>query len=336
MLNKQQTAAYRLIQADMRYLMTVYLNKASLGGNYFVAMMPYFAMLVDGAEDWISAVNRAHPNTIAAPTFSVSQQEFYETARKIIKLWEQPYEEIYNQLKAKYCEADLFFSSRCKPVAKLLHLYDTYGVYSADHHFCNNTVLSALFLPDFQLDKIDYGPMLQSQSMIAGQYAVVFQALSPYQTNAKIQFCDQDYDGFIKSPVGRSFSNRFVLMSLLCQINFVLYCVDQYIVDETPTKLRLSYILYYYLCEALPRLEREGMVHFDFDNQYYSRDFRNAMAHYKVGRFLREDEMIMNDPMYGMTQKAFGLDYRTVKIMIYKSLYSLSKQLETYLNLKMS
>ena len=87
---------------------------------------------------------------------------------------------------------------------------------------------------------------------------------------------------------------------------------------------------------ALPRLEREGMVHFDFDNQYYSRDFRNAMAHYKVGRFLREDEMIMDDPMYGMTQKAFGLDFRTAKIMMCDSRYSLSQQLETYLNLKMS
>ena len=60
------------------------------------------------------------------------------------------------------------------------------------------------------------------------------------------------------------------------------------------------------------------------------------MAHYKVGRFLREDEMIMDDPMYGMTQKAFGLDFRTAKIMMCDSLYSLSQQLETYLNLKMS
>jgi hypothetical protein len=54
-------------------------------------------------------------------------------------------------------------------------------------------------------------------------------------------FMTSDYGGFIKSPVGNKFSDKFVLFSILCQINFVLVCVNDYIIEECTTKLRFMY-----------------------------------------------------------------------------------------------
>ena len=55
------------------------------------------------------------------------------------------------------------------------------------------------------------------------------------------------------------------------------------------------------------------------------------MAHYKVGVYLKKDEIVMDDPMYGMTQKAFGLDFYQTKKLVIRELMNLSGQLELYL-----
>ena len=48
--------------------------------------------------------------------------------RSAIKLWENSYEDVYEGLKKTYHASDSYFSSLCKPIAKILHLYDIFGV----------------------------------------------------------------------------------------------------------------------------------------------------------------------------------------------------------------
>ena len=60
-------------------------------------------------------------------------------------------------------------------------------------------------------------------SEIGGRYINLFHATTDFQVNNELQFGVQDYGGFIKSPVGNVYSDKFVLMSILCQINFLLY-----------------------------------------------------------------------------------------------------------------
>lgn len=72
--------------------------------------------------------------------------------------------------------------------------------------------------------------------------------------------------------------------------------------EEIPTKLRFSYILYYYLCDILPQVNSMHKTNFCLDTRYQFGEFRNAMAHYKLGVYLKTDEVIISDLMFGMTQ----------------------------------
>ena len=72
---------------------------------------------------------------------------------------------------------------------------------------------------------------------------------------------------------------------------------------------------------------------FSLNRSFYSQEFRNAMAHYKIGVYLKAHEIVPEDPMYGMTQKAFGCDFYQVKNDIISEMKKLAVQLESYLRL---
>ena len=333
-LTAQQKAARELIMCDLRYLFTILQNRDSIKSNYIVSMMPYQSLIIDGAEAWVAAMNNAKPGSIDAPRFTQKEKLFYDAARQSIKLWEMPYEEVYALLETRYAESDDFFSSLCKPIAKHLRLYDIFGAdLTEDGHFCGNTILGAVYLPGYNHGDSEYGPNLRDMAVIGGKYIPIFGAMEAYEINANLHFHYRDYGGFMKSPVGNEFSYHFVLLSILCQVNFILYAVDQYIVPEIPTKLRFAYILYYYLCDILPQINVAHGTSFTLNRAYYSQEFRNAMAHYKIGVYLKAHEIVLNDPMFGMTQKAFGFDFCQAKTMIYRELMFLSMQIEKYLGL---
>lgn len=92
---------------------------------------------MDGAEAWVAAMNSANPGVIEAPRFSQEEKLFYDTARESIKLWEMPYEKVFELLERHYAESDAYFSSLCKPIAKRLRLYDIFGTDLTENgHFC--------------------------------------------------------------------------------------------------------------------------------------------------------------------------------------------------------
>ena len=333
-LTAQQRAAKELIRCDLRYLFTILKNMDGLKSNYIVSLIPYLSLIIDGAEAWVAAMNNASPGAINAPRFTQKEKLFYDAARQSIKLWEMPYEKVCTLHETRYAESDDYFSSLCKPIAKYLRLYDIFGAdLTEDGHFCGNTILGAVYLPGYNLGDNTYGPNLRDMAVIGGKYIPIFDAMEAYETNTNLHFHCRDYGGFVKSPVGNKFSYRFVLFSILCQLNFILCSVDQYIVPEIPTKLRFAYILYYYICDMLPKINTKYGTSFSLNRNFYSQEFRNAMAHYKVGVYLKVHEIVSGDPMYGMTQKAFNCDFYQAKNDIMRELKMLAIQLESYLKL---
>lgn len=110
-LSVQQEAAWELLRADMRFLYTIRVNQDLVEGTYWNALIPYMAMIIDGAEAWITAVNRVHPHTIVAPVFTEEQTAFYERTRSGIKLWMFPFEQIKQMIADKYRASDEYFFS---------------------------------------------------------------------------------------------------------------------------------------------------------------------------------------------------------------------------------
>ena len=150
-LTAQQQAAKELITCDLRYLFTILQNRHSITSNYFVSLMPYLGLIINGAEAWVAAMNNVKPGTIDAPRFTSKEKGFYDAARQSIKLLELPYEEVYTLLERCYIESNTYFSSLCKPIARSLQLYDIFGAdLTNDGHFCGNTAIQFLVQYIFQ------------------------------------------------------------------------------------------------------------------------------------------------------------------------------------------
>lgn len=330
---KTQQAAIKLMKQDLQYLYTIIMKHNDVYlSNDILSLMPYIGVVIDGVEDWLKSYNNSHKEKLNIPLFSKEEQEYYEEMRSSIKLWDNSYHDIYNRLEVLYQESDNYFASISNPLVKELNLYDIFGTDVVNGKFCGNTILCGYYTPKFSFYK-SMGEYIKRMSGIAGKITACFNATQEYDTNINMNFDMEDFGGLIKSPVGNEFSDKFVLFSILCQINFVVYCVDKYIIPEIPIKLRISYLLYYYLLRVLSEVNEKIKSNFILDNKWDSQLFRNAMAHYKLGVSLKESEIDETDMMFGITNKFFGQGYKKTKNAILLELKNLSNQIECYLNL---
>lgn len=328
----QQKIAISLIRNDLRFIHTIFRNKEQFQSNYISFSMPLLGTIVDGVEDWVKSYNNSSKSKLDIPTFTDEEQAYYEEMRHAIKLWDNSYEAVYQKLQTIYQASDDHFSNLCKPIAKILHLYDIFGVDLIDDEFCGNTILCAYFTPQYQFGNYD-GEKIKKHSEIMGAYVALFDAMSEYAVNVNFQFRHKDYGGFFKSPVGNKFSDKFVLFSLLCQTQFIINCVEKYIVEECTTKLRFLYLQYYYLSKILPEINQKLRTNFSMDVALVSCNFRNAMAHYKIGVALASNEIVYDDPFFGLTQKFFQCDYYSAKRFVINNLCALVRQVKEYLQI---
>ncbi len=331
-LNKVQECAVKLMQNDLKLIYTLLQNKTIITPSYFVTLMPYMGLIVDGIEDWVNAYNNSSKNKLKLPTFTDEEEKYYSEMRNSIKLFEKGYIELNKTLYENYGQSEMYFSSLCITIAKRLRLFDIYGVFYCNSVPCDNTILNQIVTPFFTFGKSD-GETIKKMAAIGGEYTVCFNALEPYKINSNFNFFTKDYGGFVKSPFGNKYNYKFLLFTILCQINFIVYAFDKFIVDETSTKLRFAYILYYYLVTLLRDIKENMEISIFMNDKYYSDDFRNAMAHYKLGVSLKENDIIDSDPMFGLTQKFFSEDYHTVKSRIISELDKAGKQIQSIINL---
>lgn len=250
---EQQKVAIALIRNDFRFIFTVISNMSQLKSNYIAFSMPLLGTIMDGAEDWVKAYNNTSKTKLEIPTFSPEEQVYYEEMRNAIKLWDKGYDTVFEGLKATYQASDRYFSSLCKPIARILRLYDIFGADLVDGEFCGNTILGSYCVPRYQFGDFDE-EALRKYAEIMGRYADVFEALEEYSVKMNFHSCTKDYGGFVKSPVGNGYSDKFVLFSLLCQTQFIIHCVEEYITEESTTKFRFLYLQYYYLAKVLPEI----------------------------------------------------------------------------------
>ena len=107
--NLVQKAALNLIQQDLRYIYTVIKNIQPSASNYIPSMIPYLGVIIDGAEDWIKSFNNSSRYKLDIPLFEEQERLFYEQIRTSIKMWQQNYGQIYEQLGAAYQVSDEYF-----------------------------------------------------------------------------------------------------------------------------------------------------------------------------------------------------------------------------------
>lgn len=327
MLNKVQMAAYDLIQSDARFLYTIvhiYNNAENIESNYIMMCTPYIGIFTDGVEQWCKKIG-AH-----APVFNKAEKEFYTALRQSHKLFEKAYEEYTLLLLGKLRESDKYFYDIRSLYEKFFGYYNV-GVDYCNGEFCGNTILCAMYMPFKLLGNENAGIQLKELMAFTGEISAYILGMDiyPYSyDDKKVIARYQDYHFYQNCPIKLKNDLGFVLFCILCSINYVIEFIDKYFVEEIPQKFKYAYLQYYYLCDFLEELNAANKTNYYINKSLQSRSLRNCLAHYGLGQFLKEQEIVDEDIMKGLTNKAFDMDYYICKNQLYKYLRDLGQQIK--------
>lgn len=325
-LNKVQQAAHALIREDARYIYTIMdmsLNAKNINTNYILMALPYIGIFVDGTEQWCKKLN------FGAPEFNSQEKKFYTEIRQKHKLFEKGYDDYFSILLEKLSESEKYFHSNRSILEKMLG-YRNVGTDLCVGEFCGNTVLCSMYLPVSIFENQNVGYYIRDMSRVAGRLVAFISDpdVKPYKYNDKLIIKYKDYHFFNSSPLKMNSKLGFFLFSLLCSINYVVEFIENYFIDEIPQKFKFAYLQYYYLCDFIKEFNERNDIRLDLDNELYDRKFRNCIAHYGLGQFISENELIADDPLKGLTNKAFGQSYQVVKENLYGKLRNLTAQIK--------
>lgn len=324
--NRVQTAAFDLIQSDARFLYTltdIQQKAQNISSNYIMMCQPYIGIFADGAEQWCKKLK------IEAPVFDEREKTYYTALRQGHKLFEKAYSEYKTLLLEKFQESDNYFYSIRSIREKLLGYYNVGTDYCNDE-FCGNTIICALYTPIMILGNETVGISIRDISAVAGKLASFFRCTDfpPYRYDDNISVGYKDYHFYKNCPLKLKTDLGLVLFSVLCSINYATEFIDKYFIEEIPQKFKFAYLQYYYLCNFVNELNVRNGTNYCLDSSLQHRDFRNCLAHYGLGQFLKENEIVDDDIMKGLTYKAFNMDYHSSKHLLYKYLRYLSEQIK--------
>lgn len=331
-LNNVQNAAYDLIQADARFLYTltdIQQKARNNKSNYIMMSQPYIGLFADGAEQWCRKLG------LGAPTFNAEEKEYYSKLRLSHKLYEKPYSEYCSALMTKLRESDSYFYRIRRLRERLLGYYNV-GTDLCNGEYTGNTILCALYTPVNTLDNKEIGPWLRNISIVAGRLAAFFDCTSygPYKYDDSICIIPKDFHFYKNCPIGEKTELGFLLFSVLCSINFAIEFVDKYFLEEIPQKFKFAYLQYYYLCDFIKDLNAAKGTNFYIDDNLKDKAFRNCLAHYGLGQYLKEIDLHSNDILKGLTIKAFDMDYYEAKECLYGHLAELISQIKERIQLR--
>lgn len=327
-LNKVQNAAFSLIQSDARFLYTlidISKNAKNIKTNYILMAQPYIGVFADGAEQWCRKVG------LNAPQFNKAEKLYYEKLRQGHKIFEDSYEVFSNKLIENLNKSDEYFFNIRRLREKIFGYYNV-GADLFNNEFCGNTILGMMYTPISFFENPDAKIYIRNMGIIAGELAGFFNCTEfpvyKYDDiNNIVKY--KDYHFFKNCPLKSKDKLSLVLFSILCNINYTVEFIDKYFVDEIPQKFKFAYLQYYYLCDFIDTLNKYNNLNYQLNKSLKDRDIRNCIAHYGLGRFMKETDIIENDILKGLTYKSFNKDYYSTKNILYSYLKSLSEQIKS-------
>ena len=329
--NKVQKAAYELVQADARFLYTltrISSETDSIDSNYIMMCQPYVGIFVDGAEQWGKKVG------LNIPSFNEDERVYYEALRQGHKLLEKSYNEYANLIMNTLVESDRYFYTSSVVRGNILE-YNNVGTDICNGHYCGNTLVCAINMPMSFSNLQEAGKTIQKMSVIAGKLSALYGAtlFPPYQLDYHgncVYY--RDYHFFRNCPFKEQTELGVVLFSILCSINYVTIFIESLFTEDIPQKFKYAYLLYYYLCDFVKDMNQVKGTQIVLDNSMKHRGFRNCLAHYGLGQFMEEKDILQKDVLKGLTIKAFGLDYYEAKQRLFIYLGSLRQQIQNVIS----
>lgn len=328
-----------LIREDMRFILSIVtFCEANNCYNYLISILPYLGMIVDQSKKWGDKVFK---DDNKLPEMNPEEKEYYELMRENIKLWNTSPNTLDILFEDNFNKSKDFFKRTSSTVAQKLKIYNIYGVsvIRKDTQMIpiSNTILSSAFVPKFTYDSLD-PKYIRTMAIYSGKLAVYYLKdeieekgyIDYLKITARLKIEDYDYGSFVKSSF-QKYKSEFVLFSLLNECYKVLYVINRAIDVITPTMLRISYIFYYYLCDNTESLNAYFNLNLDINTRWKNKDLRDSMAHYGLGKILRNDTDL-NDIFGGITNKLLDISWRDVLIEIDNETMLFANQLITVLD----
>ena len=125
-----------------------------------------------------------------------------------------------------------------------------------------------------------------------------------------------------------SWVTKGILGLLFTIVNYVTVFIEKYFIEEIPQKFKFAYLQYYYLCDFIKEFSVANNIGIGLNSSFKNRGIRNCLAHYGLGQFLSEDDVIEDDVLKGLTYKAFGMDYNSTKEHLFEYLKELTEQIK--------
>lgn len=335
MLSNTEKVVYKLIQLDFELICEIYFRNDELTNTlYTLSFNGYYGMIIDGSTKWMLKVKELKS---IVPQISTQQKKYYNHLRQSIKFWDMSYDDYIENMTAVYKDSESYFANQTSSIARILKIYDVYGVAYFNKEPIGNTIHYSMVLPSFDyktftLDK-EYvinlneyaGRLIRNTDIKLNDSLVDF---------SNIDITAKDRGGIKKIGIEKD-TKLFFLYNLICLISFNLYGLKPLKNSFLPSILRMNYILYFYLDTILEEVNIDNKTDFFIDSQYIDTQFRNCMAHYGIGNLLRQDEVDLNDPFGGLTQKIFSMDYVLLNKKIEANFETLLKQIYSYLENKL-
>lgn len=284
---------------------------------------PYIGIFVDGAEQWCKKVG------LVPPSFTAEEKVYYTALRQGHKLFEKKYLDYSKMLNEKFKESDKYYYDKRTTIEKILGYYNV-GTDLCNGEFCGNTIICALHTPIKTIGNEQVGNMIKGMSVIAGKlsaYLVCTENL-PYKYNDCLNVTYKDFHFYKDCPLKLRTSLGFELFTILCIVNYVTVFIEKYFIEEIPQKFKFAYLQYYYLCDFIKEFSVANNIGIGLNSSLKNRGIRNCLAHYGLGQFLSEDDVIEDDVLKGLTYKAFGMDYNSTKEHLFEYLRELTEQIK--------
>ncbi|MGL5561499.1 MAG: hypothetical protein ACRDCN_02600 [Tannerellaceae bacterium] len=325
MLNNVQKAALELIRSDAQYIYTlVELMKSNskIDSNYISMSLPYIGVFAHGSEQLVRKVG------LNPPIFNQEEKAFYEQLRLSHKLFDKKYPELKKELLNNLRNSDNYYYANRNLIAKLLG-YNNYGVDVIDNTECGNTILCAVYNPLMDFNK-DCGHQIRKMSEVTGKLASFYYSdlAIPLTIDTRKIIYTRDYHFNKNTPLKDKSDDAFVLFSILCNINFCIYFMENTFIEDTCLKFKFAYLQYYYLCSLIPSMNEHTNYVLTIDENIKNTSLRNCIAHYGLGQVISEKEL-NNDPLKGITIKTLGLTYEDSKKQLFSILKDIERQITT-------
>ena len=325
--NPVQQVAYSLIKGDARFIYTlidISKEPSKAYNNYMTMSQPYIGLFANGAEQWGRKVGLPF-----VPNFSTEENTYYSLLRQGHKLLDKTYKEYRLQLMDILKQSDDYFYSIRTLSSIVTNVYNNVGTDICHGEYCGNTILCGIYTPFKGFDN-SIGPKIRDMSVVAGKLVSFFCLGKPYayEYDHLCKLSSHDYHFFNNCPLKLKNEVGLVLFSILCSINYCIVFVEKYITEEIPQKFKFCYLMYYYLCDFILDLNKETGLNLYLNSDLKNRDLRNCLAHYGLGQYIKNSDIVQSDLLKGLTIKAFKKDYFEAKEELYKFMNELADQIK--------